>query len=54
MARIYFDKLYIICPTINQYEGLERINDKADNEFIKDIKYLASPEKLPKELKKFR
>ena len=49
---IYFDKLYIIGPTSNQYEGVERINRKADVEFIKDMKDLPSPDKLPKDLKK--
>ena len=52
LANIYFDKLYIIGPTGDQYEGLERINPKAIKEFIKDIKDLPSPDKLPKELKK--
>ena len=52
LASIYFDKLYIIGPTGDQYYGIERINPKADVEFIKDIKDLASPDKLPKDLKK--
>ena len=60
LASIYFDKLYIIGPTGDQYNGLERINDgnawskthKAIIEFIKDIKDLPSPNKLPKDLKK--
>ena len=52
LASIYFDKLYIIGPTGDQYNGLERINPKAIVEFIKDIKYLLSPDKLPKDLKK--
>ena len=52
MARIYFDKLCIIGPTGYQYEGVERINDKADVEFFKDIKNLPSPDQLPKGLKK--
>ena len=52
LARIYFDKLYIIGPTGDQYEGVERINDKADVEFVKDIKDLPSPDPLPKDLKK--
>ena len=52
MAIIYFDKLYIIGPTGDQYEGVERINDKADVEFAKDIKDLPSPDQLPKDLKK--
>ena len=52
LARIYFDKLYIIGPTGDQYEGLERINGKADVEFVKDIKDLPSPDQLPKDLKK--
>ena len=49
---IYFEKLYIIGPTGDQYHGIERINPKADVEFIKDIKDLPSPDKLPKDLKK--
>ena len=52
MARIYFDTLYIIGPTGDQYEGVERINDKADVEFYNDIKGLPSPDQLPKDLKK--
>ena len=52
VARIYFDKLYINGPTGNQYEGEERIIDKADIQFIKDIKYVPSPDKLPKDFKK--
>ena len=52
MARVLFDKLYINGPTGDQYEGVERINDKADVEFVKDIKDLPSPDQLPKDLKK--
>ena len=52
LARIYFDQLYIIGPTGDQYEGVERINDKADVEFVKDIKYLPFSDQLPKDLKK--
>ena len=52
LASIYFDKLYIIGPTGDQYHGIERLNPKADVEFIKDIKDLPSPDKLPKDLKK--
>ena len=52
LASIYFDKLYIIGPTGDQYHGIERINPKADVEFIKDRKDLPSPDKLPKDLKK--
>ena len=52
LASIYFDKLYIIGPTDDQYNGLERINLKAIIESIKDIKDLPSPDKLPKDLKK--
>ena len=52
LARIYFDKLYIIGPTGDQYIGLERIYPIADIKFIKDIKDLPSPDKLPKDLKK--
>ena len=52
LASIYFDKLYIIGPTYDQYQGLERINPKAAVEFVKDIKDLPCPDKLPKDLKK--
>ena len=52
LASIYFDKLYIIGPTGDQYNGLERVNPKANIEFIKDIKDLPSRDKLPKDLKK--
>ena len=52
LASIYFDKLYIIGPTGDHYNGLERIKPKAIIEFIKDIKDLPSPDKLPKDLKK--
>ena len=38
----YFDELYIIGPTGDQYHGIERINPKADVEFIKDIKFTIS------------
>ena len=54
LAGIYFDKLYIIGPTGDQYHGIERITPKAIIEFIKDIKDLPSPDKLPKDLKKLR
>ena len=52
LASIYFDKLYIIGPTGDQYNGLERINQKAIIEFIRDIKDLPSPDKLLKDLQK--
>ena len=52
LTSIYFEKLYIIGLTGDQYNGLEIINPKADVEFIKDIKDLPSPDKLPKVLKK--
>ena len=52
LASIYFDKLYIIGPAGDQYNGLERISPKPIIEFIKDIKDLPSPDKLPKDLKK--
>ena len=57
LASIYFDKLYIIGPTGDQYQGTcfadEGVdNGKANVEFIKDIKDLPSPDKLPKDLKK--
>ena len=54
LARIYFDKLYVIGPIGDQYEGVESYNrrscnsvdDKADVEFVKDIKDLPSPDQL--------
>ena len=52
MTRINFDKFYLIGPTGNQYGGVERIYDKADIEFIKNIKGLPSPDKLHEDLKK--
>ena len=52
LASIYFDKLYIIGPTGDRYNGLERTNNKAIIEFIKDIKDLPSPDNLPKDLNK--
>ena len=52
LARIYFDKLYIIGSTGDKYEGVERMNRKADVEFVKDIKDLPSPDQLPNNLKK--
>ena len=62
LARIYFDMLYIIGPTGDRYEGVESYNrrsrnsvdNKADVEFVKDIKDLPSPDQLPKDLKKLR
>ena len=52
LASISFDKLYIIGSTGDQYNGLERINNKAIIEFIKDMKDLPAPDKLPKDLRK--
>ena len=57
LASIYFDKLYIIGPTGDQYQGTcfadEGVdNGKANVEFIKERKDLPSPDKLPKDLKK--
>ena len=57
LASIYFDKLYIIGPTGDQYQGTcfadQGVdNGKANVEFIKDIKDLPSPDKLPNDLKK--
>ena len=60
LAIIYCDKLGIIGPTGDQCEGVESYNprsrnsvdDKADVEFVKDIKDLPSPDQLPKDLKK--
>ena len=59
LARIYFDKLNIIGPTDDQYEGVESYNqrsrnsvdNKADVEFVKDINDLSSPDQLPKKPK---
>ena len=51
LASLYFDKLNNIGPTGDQYNGLERINPKADVEFIEDIKDFPSPHILPKDLK---
>ena len=54
-ASIYFDKLYIIGTTGDQYQGTcfadKNISCKSV-EFVKDIKDLPSPDKLPKHLKK--
>ena len=60
LSSIYFDKLYIIGLTGDQFEGVESYNrrsrnsvePKADIEFIKDIKDLPSPDKQLKDLKK--
>ena len=49
LASVYFDKLYIIGPTGDQYQGLESINPKAVVEFVKDIIDLPSPDELPKD-----
>ena len=48
LASIYFDKLYIIGPTGHQYKNISC----KSVEFVKDIKDLPSPDKLPKDLKK--
>ena len=48
MTRIHFDKLYIIGPTGDQYDGMKHGN----NEFIKDIKNLDPLDQLPKDIKK--
>ena len=50
LASIYFDKLYIIGPPGDQYKNISR----KSVEFVKDIKDLPSPDKLPKDLKKLR
>ena len=55
LARIYLDKLYINGLTGDQYEAVESYNrrsrnsvdDKADIEFVRDIKDLPSPNQLP-------
>ena len=48
LASIFFDKLYIIGPTGDQYKDISCKSVK----FVKDIKDLPSPDKLPKDLKK--
>ena len=48
LASIYFDTLYIIGPTGDQYTNISC----KSVEFVKDIKDLPSPDKLPKDLKK--
>ena len=45
IININFDKLYIIGPTGDQYEGT------ATFEFIKDVKNLPSSDQLPEKLK---
>ena len=52
IGSIYGDKIHIRGHTGDQYEGVESVNDKADVEFIKDIKDLPSPCDLPKDSKK--
>ena len=48
LYNIQFDRLYIIGPTGDQYNGLKY----KDIVFIKNINELPPPDKLPKELKK--
>ena len=55
LASIYFDKLFIIGPTGDQYQGIRFANKNISCksvEFVKDMKDLPSPDKLPKDLKK--
>ena len=52
LSSIYFDNLHITGSTGDQYQGLERINQIAVIEFVKDMKDLPSPDELPKDLKK--
>ena len=47
---IYFDRVYIIGPTGDQYDDLKY----ADIEFVKDIKDLPPPDQLPKDIKKLK
>ena len=47
LISIQFDRLYIIGPTGNQYDDLEY----KDIVYIKDIKGLPPPEKLPEDIK---
>ena len=51
ISNIYFDKLYIIGPTGDQYEGVESYKDKASVEFIKDVKDLPLSRSTTKRLK---
>ena len=48
MNNIEFDRIYIIGPSSNQYDDLEY----KDFVFIKDIKELTPPKKLPENIKK--
>ena len=48
LGSIKFDKVYIIGPTGDQYEDLKY----EDIVFIKEKKYLSSPDQLPKDIKK--
>ena len=52
MSNINFDKLNIIGPTDDQYEGVESYKDRARIEFSNDVINLSSPDQLPKDLKK--
>ena len=52
ISKIYFDKLYIIGPTADQYDSEESYKGKAIIKFFKDVKDLTSPDKLPKDIKK--
>ena len=55
LASKYFDMLYIIGPIGDQYQGTcfaDKNTSCKSVEFVKDIKDLPSPYKLPKDLKK--
>ena len=49
MTKIHFDKLYIIDPTGDQYDGMKHGNI----EFIKEREKIVPPDQLPKDIKKF-
>ena len=51
LARIYFDKIYVIGPIGDQNKSVGKINDKADVEFVTDIKDLPTHGQLTKDLK---
>ena len=51
ISKIYFDKICIIGPTGDQYEGVECYKDKTSIEFIKNFKNLPSPDHLLKDLR---
>ena len=38
MSKIYFDKLYLIGPIGDQYEGVDSNNNTASVDLMKDVK----------------